>query len=81
MAISVTISLDSVCAGGGHAFIAVAVDGGGSTVRQYETDDLRGALTAQDRDTLIRLLVKAKLAGMTRAQARNTLQTGFTVTL
>lgn len=81
MAISVTISLDSACAGGGHVTLSVVVDGGASIKRAFDGDELRGDLTNQDKEDLVRLLTKAKLAGLTRIQARNTLQTGFTVTL
>lgn len=81
MAVSVNISLDSFCAGGGHATLNVAVDGGQVRKMAFDADELRGALTEAERDDLIALLVRAKLAGLTRVQARNTLQSGFTVTL
>lgn len=81
MAVSVNISLDSFCAGGGHATLNVVVDGGQARKRSFDADELRGALTAAERDDLIALLVRAKLSGMTKVQARNTLQNGFTVTL
>lgn len=81
MAISVTISLDSICGGGTHANLSISVDGQQARVRDFNTDDLRGALTNDEKETLVSLLVRAKISGMTRAQARNTLQSGFTVTL
>jgi len=81
MAISLNISLDSVCPGGGHTTLAVVVDNRTPRKIPMETDEIRAPMTADEREQFIRLCVRMKTAGMTRTQTRNTLQTGFTVTL
>lgn len=81
MASSFTISYESACDGGGHITLSVVVDGGPSRPRTFVTDELRGPLTQDERDQFILLATRIKIAGLTRAQARSTLQAGFTVAI
>ena len=77
-------SLDTACEGGGHAHIDVALNGGAAQHFRYTVDDLRSplsALTQDEREFAALVIAKLHLAGMTRAQARNALNAGFTVTI
>ena len=76
---NIAITLKSVCSGGGHATIGVVVDGGAEKTFRFDVDDIRGNI--EDRDALILGMIRLSVAGLTRVQARNKLQTGFTVTL
>lgn len=75
----VVLTLESVCSGGGHATIGIAVDGGAKKLTTFDIDDIRGPV--EDRDTLIANIIRLSVTGLTRAQARTKLQTGVTVTL
>ena len=77
----VAITLGTVCAGGGHAEINVSVDG--DTVRRldYEVSEVLVPITLEPRRELVTLLLRARLGGMTPAQARSAMQAGITVTL
>ena len=76
-----TISLDSVCAGGDHATINILIDGGGSYSQTFSvTDILDNPSTAAVKAILLPIL-QLHLRGMTKLQARNAMQAGFTVTI
>ena len=77
-------SLDQVCAGGGHAHVDVSLNGNATQHFVYTVDDLRAplsALTQDEREFAALVIAKLHLAGMTRVQARNALNAGFTVTI
>lgn len=77
----VSITLHETCSGGGHARVNVSVDAGPSTRIEYQTDDLLAPLTNAERKDLVGWLLRAKLGGMTRAQARTAMLAGISVTL
>lgn len=81
MAISVTVALESVCDGGGHAFVSIAVDGGPTVKRELTVEELRAPLTGDEKEDFIRLALRAAITGLTRVQARNKLQAGVTVSI
>ena len=88
-----TFTLVSQCAGGGHAVISVS-DGVRSMDCAVLTDTLRGALGSnngtgvnpltgahQDLLDIAWPVLRAKAAGLTRAQIRTALLAGVSVTL
>lgn len=79
MAISMTFTLVETCASGGHAFVSRVVDGGGSAKMTFNTDELRSPLSPDEKEQFSLLAIRASLAGLTRAQARNKLAAGITV--
>lgn len=77
-------SLDTACTGGGHAHVDVSLNGGAAQHFTYTVDELRSplsALTQDEREFAALVIAKLHLAGMTKVQARNALNAGFTVTL
>lgn len=82
MAISVTFSLDRLCVGGGHADVRSVIDSEFTRVfHDMDTAALRTPMSRDDKEKLAELLIRAKLAGLTPVQARNVMQSGFTVTI
>lgn len=75
----ISLTLENVCANGGHATIGISVDGGTKKLVTYDVDDIRGPI--EDRDQLIAHIVRLSTTGLTRAQARTKLQAGITITL
>ena len=92
MALALTFTWVSQCAGGGHAVISVS-DGVRSMNCNVDTDNLRAAfgsagvgfnpLQGQHQDLLDLAwpILRAKAAGLTRGQMRTALLAGVTVTL
>ena len=78
---NISIILKSACASGGHVSLGVTVDGGAEKVFSLETDTIRENIRPDDRERMLVDIVRLSIAGLTRAQARSKLQTGFTVTL
>lgn len=81
---TVTYTFVSRCAGGGHTMFDISVNGGPTQRIVYETDDLRDALSnlSQERQDILKLLIlKAHMAGKTRAQIVTELASPVTVTL
>lgn len=81
MAHTLVITGEAVCAGGNHVTIGYVLDGGAKVQRQYEIDQARVALTADDIDQLRTLLLRAAIAGLTASQAKTKLQAGVTVSI
>lgn len=77
----VSITHDSACAGGGHTALSISVDGGPARLLRVDTDDLLVPLSPNERHQLAELLVRARVGGMTRQQARTALTLGVSVTL
>jgi hypothetical protein len=76
---TITYSNPTRCSGGGHVAVDVALNGGASKRFVYQTDDVRAPLselTADERETLALLVIKAHLAGKTRAQIVTEFQAG-----
>lgn len=79
MSTSIVVSLDSVCAGGSHLALGIAVDGAAARHFTFDADDVRSPIAADDLQDAIRVILRAHFKGKTRAQARTELQSGFTV--
>ncbi len=81
---TVTYTFVSRCAGGGHTVFDISVNGGATQRVIYETDDLRDSLSnlSPERQDILKLLIlKAHMAGKTRAQIVTELASPVTVTL
>jgi hypothetical protein len=79
---NISIALESVSPSGAKVKISVTADAGTkSRLMDFEVDDLRKNLDAEDRERLATLLVRAAVDGLTRAQARTKLQSGIVVTV
>lgn len=82
MAISITYSLGRLCSGGGHADIRADITPDGIRVfHDMDADTLRAPLDREEREKFAELCIRMKMAGLTKAQARTVLQSGFTVTI
>lgn len=75
------ITFEAVCSGGNHVTIGATVNAGPKRSAEFSIDELRDDLSAAEREDLMRLIVRAALTGLTKAQARSKLQAGFVVTL
>lgn len=74
-----TITLQSICAGGGHVTLGVQVNGGQVRQFHFDSDEIREQIGVERlRDALL-VLVRLHCMGMTRAQVRNELQAGIDV--
>lgn len=73
------------CGGGGHTFLNVSINGGTSREVMFITDEVRAPLSelsVDDVDKIITLILRAHLAGKTRAQIVSEFQAGpVTVTI
>lgn len=78
---TIAFTLISVCSGGEHATIGVSLNGGAVQEVHYGLDEIRTALTEEQRDAATLVLTKLATQGLTRAQARTKFQNGFTVTV
>lgn len=75
-----TITLQSVCAGGDHVRLRLTV-GGNNFDFDYEVEELRRTITAEERRAAVSAMVRFHCGGMTAVQARNELQSpGISVT-
>ena len=77
----VSITLDSTCAGGGHAGLAVSFDAEPIALVHADTDDLLVPLSPAEKRQLVIFLARARVGGMTRAQVRTAMLAGISVTL
>ena len=77
---SVTIQLQSVCAGGDHALVRITK---GAQVRDLamSVSELRSAITQDDIEAFCKVALKLLSEGKTAAQFRTAAQAGFTVTV
>jgi hypothetical protein len=71
----------TACTGGGHVTLTWQLNAGQSRVVVYDTDDLRGTPPREEAEQAIRTILRAHLAGLTRAQARNLIEAGITITI
>ena len=78
---ALAISLENASPSGAKLYIGHSVDGGAKRTMYFEADEIRQSLSTEEREVFLRLLLKGALAGLTRAQARTKMQTGFAVTL
>lgn len=82
---TVTYSNPSICAGGDHLSVDVALNGSAILSPRYDVDRVRtplAELTDNERDTLALLILKLHFAGKTRAQIKTEFQAGpVTVTI
>lgn len=81
---TITYALVDRCAGGGHTRLDISVNGAAAQRIVYETDAIRQPLSSlsQDHQDLLKLLIlKAHMAGKTRAQIVTELASPVTVTI
>lgn len=81
---TVSYTFSHACAGGGHVELDISLNGGAARRTTYTTDEIRtplSALTIEERENLALLILKVRLAGLTRAQARAAVEAGVTVTI
>lgn len=78
---TVAFMLDRACEGAGHVHMDVTVNSGEVQHLTFMVDELRSPLTLGEGATIVLTLMKLHLLGMTRAQARASLQAGFVVTI
>ena len=78
---TVRLTLESVCAGGGHAQIRAAVNGIDKGVFPVLADDILAPLPDEDVSIVLAALIKLRMIGRTKVQVRNELQAGLTVTV
>ena len=76
---NVVLTMTGLCAGGDHATIGVTVAGQDAGSYNYTVADIRTALTADERETIIRGLLKIYAIGRTLNQMKTGLQSGATV--
>jgi hypothetical protein len=72
---AITITGSNVCGGGGH--IDIAVTGDVAYSFKCAVDDMRGALTDDEKETFLKVLIRYALRGKTKLQARQALQAGI----
>ena len=78
---TLTVSNVTLCAGGGHVHADVRLNQGQARSVAWDADDLRASPSAQDVLDAVKVVVKAHLMGMTRAQARAALEAGITISV
>ena len=64
-----TITLQSVCAGGDHVVVRLTV-GAQNFDFNYNVDELRDPITAQQRQEAVSIITRFHCGGMTKAQAK-----------
>jgi hypothetical protein len=77
---TVVLTLESVCAGGGHANISVTVNGVARGTFAVLADDVLSPLADEDVPIVLAALLKLGMIGRTKAQMRGVLQAGYQVT-
>lgn len=77
----ILVHQEYACAGGEHVAITVQKDGGAIRTFLYTATDLLDQLTDEQLETAALVVLRMHCQGMTRLQARNELQAGFTVTI
>lgn len=81
---TLTFAYVNDCAGGGHVNFTVRLNAGAVQSFHITMDEFLAPLsqlTQEERDLLAQTLLKIRMAGKTRAQAKADLQAGFTVTI
>ena len=76
---AVTITLTSICSGGGH--LTFTVTGAASRTQVVDLSVLTEPATEQEVEAFLKLICKLAKNGRTNAQARTLLQAGVTVTV
>lgn len=78
---TVQVSLNQICAGGGHVHFNFAVNGGSPRSLILDTDDILAPIAEDDIKSAALVILKLRMRGKTRQQARSDLEAGFTVTI
>lgn len=76
---SMTLTRTSECAAQNH--ITIAVTGGVAYTFHGDMDDLTSPITEGEKDAFIKVLIRFAKIGRTKAQVRNALTAGVTVTI
>jgi hypothetical protein len=71
----------SVCAGGDHLRVNVNVDGTALNNLALNADEVLTQIVADEAPRLATDILRIRMKGKTRAQARADLQAGFTITI
>jgi hypothetical protein len=77
----IIFGLDHICGGGEHVSITANKDGGGSKTFHYTSNDMLDPLTDEQFHEAALVVLRLRMQGKTKLQARNDLQAGFTVTI
>lgn len=78
---TLTFGLIDVCAGGDHATVSVSVNGGAAQNFTIDLDGFRNSSWSPDeRQAFVENTLRLATQGLTRVQARNKINAGFTVT-
>ena len=76
---AVTVTLTSICSGGGH--LTFTVTGDVTRTQMLDLSVLTDPATEQEVEAFLKLICKLAKKGRTNAQARTLLQAGVTVTV
>lgn len=77
---TVAIALISSCAGQGHVHLNVSINGGAVQAYRLHIDEMMIPLTTEEREIILRGLLKLHAAGKTKAQMRTSVIAGVNVT-
>lgn len=78
---TLTITLNSICAGGNHLHFTVSINGGAAHVVDTDTDTIFAALTDDEKSAFVKACVKLYKVGRTNAATKTAFKSGVTVTL
>lgn len=84
MATTLTFAYDHECNNGGHVSYTVRMNAGALQPFNITMDEFLAPLsqlTQVERDLVASVLLKLRMTGKTRAQAKADLQAGFTITI
>lgn len=76
---SLTITRINECAAQNH--VVLTVTGGVSYTYRGDMDELTAAVTEDEKEAFIKVLLRVAKIGRTRAQVRNALTNGYTITI
>jgi hypothetical protein len=69
----------TLCAGGDHFSATVQLNAGQVRQTTYDTDELRATPTVEEIRDAVRVMLRAHMMNMTRAQAVAAIQGGITI--
>lgn len=78
---TLNLSINHICAGGGHVRIAVAVDGGATRLVNLNTPDLTQPITQDDIESALLVILRLYFKGKSPSVARAALNAGVVITL
>lgn len=78
---TLTINLESVCAGGDHMTLGLVLNGQAKRSFNVLRPEMLAPLTEEEIAAAIKVIVRLHARGKTGAQVRNNLQAGIVVTI